>query len=76
MVCPCPYPRPGLDLEGQGQLPLKTIGILTKVFCFSGPNLVILAWTGDELSYDKQVIDTHTEIQAMTIPRGQKNGIG
>ena len=38
------------DLEGQGQLPPKTIGNLTKVFCFSGPNLVILAWTGDELS--------------------------
>ena len=31
------------DLECQGQLPPKTIGILTKVFCFSGPNLVILA---------------------------------
>ena len=25
--------------------------ILTKVFCTSGPNLVILAWTGDELSH-------------------------
>ena len=37
------------DLEGHGQLPPNTIGILTKVFCFSGPNLVILAWTGDEL---------------------------
>ena len=33
----------------QGQLPQKTIGILIKVFSFSGPNLVILAWTGDEL---------------------------
>ena len=38
------------DLEGQGQSPPKTIGILTKVFCIYGPNLVILAWTGDELS--------------------------
>ena len=28
----------------------KIIGILTKVFCTFGPNLVILAWTGDELS--------------------------
>ena len=27
-----------------------TIGILTKVFCTSGPNLVVLAWTGYELS--------------------------
>ena len=31
------------DLEGPGQLPPKTIGILTNVFCTSGPNLVILA---------------------------------
>ena len=38
------------DLEGQGQSPPKTIGILTKVFYTNGPNLVILAWTGDELS--------------------------
>ena len=35
------------DLEGQGQSLPKTIGILTKVFCTSGPNLVILAWPGD-----------------------------
>ena len=38
------------DLEGQGQSPPKTIGILTKVFYTNGPNLVILAWTGDEVS--------------------------
>ena len=38
------------DLEGQGQSPRKTIGILTKVFYTYAPNLVILAWTGDELS--------------------------
>ena len=38
------------DLEGQGQSPPKTIRILTKVFYTYGPNLVILAWTGDELS--------------------------
>ena len=38
------------DLEGQGQSPPKTIGILTKVFYTYGPNLVIVAWTGDELS--------------------------
>ena len=28
----------------------KTIGILTKVLSTFGPNLVALAWTGDELS--------------------------
>ena len=38
------------DLEGQGQSPPKTIGILTKVFYTYGLNLVILAWKGDELS--------------------------
>ena len=38
------------DLEGQGQSPPKTIGTLTKVFCTSGTNLVILARTDDELS--------------------------
>ena len=35
-----------LTFEGQGQLlPL------TNVFCTSGPNLVVLAWKGDELSH-------------------------
>ena len=37
-------------LEGQSHSPQKTIGILTKVFYTYGPNLVILAWTGDESS--------------------------
>ena len=39
-----------IDLEGQSQTPPKTIGIFTKVFYTYGPNLVILVWTGDELS--------------------------
>ena len=38
------------DLEGQGRLPPKTIGTLTRVFCTYGPNLGILAWTGPESS--------------------------
>ena len=38
------------DLEVQSRLPPKTIGILSKVFCIFGPNLVILAWTGPKLS--------------------------
>ena len=64
------------DLEVQGQLPHKTIGILSKVFCCSGPNLVILAWTGDKLSRG-QASDyrthrrTHRQTQATTIPEGQ-----
>ena len=37
-------------LISQGQMPPKTLGILTNVCCTSGPNLVILAWSGEELS--------------------------
>ena len=33
--------------------PPKTIRILTKVSYNFGPNLVVLAWTGDELSPGK-----------------------
>ena len=40
-----------LNLTCQAQSTPKTIGILTKVFCTSGPNLVVLAQTGDELSH-------------------------
>ena len=29
------------------------MGILTKVFYTASPNLVILAWTGDELSCEQ-----------------------
>ena len=50
------------DLEGHGQLPPKTIGTLTKVFCIFGPNLAILAWTGPELSRG-QASDWHTDRQ-------------
>ena len=49
------------DLEGQGQSPAKTIGMLTKVFYTYGPNLVILAWTGDELSRGHKLGDGRTD---------------
>ena len=42
-----------LKLTCEAQSTPKTITILTKVFCTSGPNLVVLAWTGDELSRGK-----------------------
>ena len=48
-----------LDLEGQSRSVQKTIGALTKVFCIFGPNLVILAWTGPELSQTDR--HTHTD---------------
>ena len=38
------------NLRCHAQSTPKTTGILTKVFSTSGPNLVALAWTGDELS--------------------------
>ena len=59
------------DLEGQGQSPPKTIGILTKVFYTYGPNLVILAWTGDELLRGQTDWRTDGQTQATTIPEGQ-----
>ena len=50
------------DLEGKSQSLPKTIGTLTKVFYIYGSNLVILAWTGLELSRG-QAIDWHTDGQ-------------
>ena len=40
-----------LNLTCQAQSTPQKIRILTKVFCTSGLNLVVLAWTGDELSH-------------------------
>ena len=57
--------------EGQGQSPSKTAGSLTKVFYIYGPNLVILAWKGDELSRGHTWWPTDGRTQATTIPRGQ-----
>ena len=60
------------DLEGQGQSTPKTIGILTKMFCMSGSNLVILAGTSHKLSRG-QASDwcPHEQTQSTTIPEGQ-----
>ena len=38
-----------LNLTCHAQSTAKTIRIITKVFYSSGTNLVVLAWTGDEL---------------------------
>ena len=68
------------DLEGQGQSPPKTIGTLTKFFCTFCPNLMVLAWTRDDLWHGQAQgwrthtqTDTHTDrqTQATTIPEGQ-----
>ena len=64
------------DLEGQGQLSYKTIGIITKVFCIFGSNLVILAQTGPELlrGQAKVLTDrrTHTHTDTQTDRRRQR----
>ena len=50
------------DLEVHSQSPPKTIGILTKVFYTYGPNLVILAWTSNELLCGQaSAYRTHTD---------------
>ena len=64
------------DFEDHRQSPHKTIGILINVFYISDPNLVILAWTVNELLHG-QAHDwrthghTYTHTQATTIPKGQ-----
>ena len=69
-----------LNLTYQARSTPRIIGMLTMVFCTSGPNLVILAWTGDELSRG-QASDwcthrrTHRQTQATTI-RKAKTGLG
>ena len=63
-------------LEGQGQPPPKTIGILTKVFFlhlwskFGYPSLNgwwVIAWTSSWLTHGR----THRQTQVTTIPEGQ-----
>ena len=39
-----------LNMTCQAQSTPQTVGILTKVFCTSGPNFVVLDGIGDELS--------------------------
>ena len=38
------------EIEDHSKSIPELIGILTHLFCIFGPNLEILAWTGDELS--------------------------
>ena len=48
------------DLEGQGRSLHKTRGTLIKLFYIFDPNLVILTWTGPELSCG-QASDWHKD---------------
>ena len=51
-----------------------TTGTLTDVFCTFGPNLVILAWTDDELSR-RQACDWYIHIDAGNGKKA-KTGLG
>ena len=48
-----------IKFDKSSQSPQETLRILTKVFYTDGPNLVIPAWTGDELSR-RQAREYHT----------------
>ena len=58
-------------LKCQAQLTPKTIRILTKVFCTSGPNLVVLAWTGDELLHGQAQNGVNFEVEFDLEGQGQ-----
>ena len=49
----------------------KTIGVLTKLFCTSGRNLVVLAWTSDELSHGKAKNGAHFDFEVKFDLEGQ-----
>ena len=72
----CSKNRVSFDFEVKFDNRPKTTGTLTKVFYTYGPNLVILAWTGDELSCG-QACDyrkhrwTHRRTDTTKIPEGQ-----
>ena len=62
-----------LNLTCQAQSTLKTLGILTKVFCTSGPNFVVLAWTGDELSLGQAQNGVNFDFEVKFDLEGQVN---
>ena len=61
-----------LNLTCQAQSTPKTIGILTKVFCTSGPNLVVLAQTGDELSHRQAQNGVNSDFEVKFELEGQR----
>ena len=52
-----------LNLICQAQSTPKTVGILTKVFCTSGPNFVVLTLAGDELSRGQAQNGVHFDLK-------------
>ena len=60
------------NLTCQAQSTPKTIGILTKVFCTSGRNLVVLAWTGDELSLGQAQNGVNFDFEGKFVLEGKR----
>ena len=55
-----------LTLKVKVNQPQKTIDILTKFFYTYGPNLVILAWTGNKLSHGQTWLRTDGRTNGLT----------
>ena len=65
------------ETEAEGSSRPKSIGVLTVLRCISGPNLVILAWTGAKLSCGQAQIrinlDFMLEIKVNQPPKQQRS---
>ena len=51
------------EIEAEGLSRPKSTGILTVLRCISGPNLVIVAWTGDKLLYGQAQNGINLDLQ-------------
>ena len=51
------------EIEAEGLSRSKSSGILTVLRCISGPNLLIVAWTGDKLFYGQAQNGINLEMQ-------------
>ena len=65
----------GLNLTCQAQSVPKTTGILTKVFCTSGPNLVVLAWrvTSSKYGQAQNMVTFDSELKFDLEGQGQSH---
>ena len=53
------------EIEAEGLSCPKWTGILTVLRCVSGPNLVIVAWTGDKLLYGQAQNGINLDLQVI-----------
>ena len=52
-----------IEIDAEGLSRPKSMDILTALRCISGPNVVILAWTGDKLLYRQAQNRIHWDLQ-------------